>query len=112
MRHLSMFKTAEEINRLRQLVANQKDTIEKALKVIEQLADDCCRLQAENDKLNDTCAEYRHSLEMYFRLLDKYKADNAKLRAALTDEDIIFPNTDERGLGDGDTPSDLSPFDL
>lgn len=102
---MNLKKTAEEIRRLRELVANQKDTIEKAMQCIDEL-------QAENDKLNDTCAEYRHSLEMYFRLLDKYKADNAKLRAALADEDIIFPNTDERGLGEGDTPSDLSPLDL
>lgn len=102
---MNLRKTADEINRLRKLVSNQKDTIEKAMQCIDEL-------QEENDKLNDTCAEYRHSLEMYFRLLDKYKADNAKLRAALADEDIIFPNTDERGLGDGDTPTDLSPLDL
>lgn len=81
---MNLRKTAEEINRLRELVANQKDTIKKAMKVIEQLADDNIRLQAENQKL----------------------------QAALADEDIIFPNTDERGLGDGDTPSDLSPLDL
>ena len=81
---MNLRKTADEINRLRKLVANQKETIEKALKVIEQLADDNIKLQAENQKL----------------------------QAALADEDIIFPNTDERGLGDGDTPSDLSPFDL
>lgn len=81
---MNLRKTAEEIRRLRELVANQKDTIEKAMKVIEQLADDNIRLQAENQKL----------------------------QAALADEDIIFPNTDERGLGDGDTPRDLSPLDL
>ena len=81
---LNLMHTVKEIERLRQLVANQKDTIEKAMKVIEQLADDNIRLQAENQKL----------------------------QAALADEDIIFPNTDERGLGDGDTPSDLSPLDL
>lgn len=81
---MNLRKTAEEISRLRELVANQKDTIEKAMKVIEQLADDNIRLQAENQKL----------------------------QAALADEDIIFPNTDERGLGDGDTPTDLSPLDL
>lgn len=81
---MNLRKTAEEISRLRKLVANQKDTIEKAMKVIEQLADDNIRLQAENQKL----------------------------QAALADEDIIFPNTDERGLGDGDTPTDLSPLDL
>lgn len=82
---MNLRKTAEEISRLRQLVANQKDTIEKAMKVIEQLADDNIKLQDENQKL----------------------------QAALADEDIIFPNTDERGLsGDGDTPTDLSPLDL
>lgn len=81
---MNLRKTADEIRRLRELVANQKDTIEKAMKVIEQLADDNIRLQAENQKL----------------------------QTALADEDIIFPNTDERGLGDGDTPSDLSPLDL
>ncbi len=81
---MNLRKTAEEINRLRELVNNQKDTIKKAMKVIEQLTDDNCRLQAENQKL----------------------------QAALADEDIIFPNTDERGLGDGDTPTDLSPLDL
>ena len=81
---MNLRKTADEIRRLRELVANQKDTIEKAMKVIEQLADDNIKLQAENQKL----------------------------QAALADEDIIFPNTDERGLGDGDTPTDLSPLDL
>lgn len=82
---LNLKHTAEEIKRLRELVANQKDTIKKAMQVIEQLADDNIKLQAENNKL----------------------------RAALADEDIIFPNTDERGLsGDGDTPTDLSPLDL
>ena len=84
---LNLRKTADEINRLRNQVANQKDTIEKAMKVIEKLADDCCRLQAENQKLQ-------------------------KLHDALADKDIIFPNTDERGLGEGDTPNDLSPLDL
>ena len=81
---MNLRKTAEEIRRLRELVNNQKDTIKKAMKVIEQLADDNIKLQAENQKL----------------------------QAALADEDIIFPNTDERGLGDGDTPTDLSPLDL
>lgn len=81
---LNLRRTAEEISRLRKLVENQKDTIKKALKVIEHLADDNIKLQAENQKL----------------------------RAAIAGEDIIFPNTDERGLGEGDTPTDLSPLDL
>lgn len=63
---MNLRKTAEEINRLRQLVANQKETIEKSLKVIEHLANDNIRLQEENQKL----------------------------RAAITGNDIDFPNSD------------------
>lgn len=93
---MNLRKTAEEINRLRELVNNQKDTIKKAMKVIEQLADDCCRLQAENEKLKERINKlYWHNMQ-----------------CPTHDPDVIFPNTDERGLGDGDTPGDLSPFDL
>lgn len=66
MRHLNMFKTAVEINRLRQLVDNQKDTIKKSMLVINQLLE-------ENQKLQD---------------------ENQKLQAAITGEDINFPNSD------------------
>ena len=89
---MNLRKTADEINRLRDLVANQKETIEKALKVIEQLADDNIKLQDENKHLKDLVEFHK-----YMRT---------------SPDDIIFPNTDERGLGDGDTPSDLSPLDL
>ena len=89
---MNLRKTADEINRLRKLVANQKETIEKALKVIEQLADDNIKLQDENKHLKDLVEFHK-----YMRT---------------SPDDIIFPNTDERGLGDGDTPSDLSPLDL
>ena len=89
---MNLRKTADEISRLRKLVANQKDTIEKAMKVIEQLADDNIKLQDENKHLKDLVEFHKY------------------MRSS--PDDIIFPNTDERGLGDGDTPSDLSPFDL
>lgn len=70
MRHLSMFKTAAEINKLRELVDNQKKTIKKAMKAIDQLID-------ENQKLQE---------------------ENQKLRAAITGEDINFPNSDIRAF--------------
>ena len=89
---MNLRKTADEINRLRKLVENQKDTIEKAMKVIEQLADDNIKLQDENKHLKDLVEFHK-----YMRT---------------SPDDIIFPNTDERGLGDGDTPTDLSPLDL
>ena len=89
---MNLRKTADEISRLRKLVANQKDTIEKAMKVIEQLADDNITLQDENKHLKDLVEFHKY------------------MRSS--PDDIIFPNTDERGLGDGDTPTDLSPFDL
>ena len=89
---MNLRKTADEINRLRKLVANQKETIEKAMKVIEQLADDNIKLQDENKHLKDLVEFHK-----YMRT---------------SPDDIIFPNTDERGLGDGDTPSDLSPLDM
>ena len=89
---LNLMRTAEEIKRLRELVANQKDMIKKAMKVIEQLADDNFKLQDENKHLKDLVEFHKY------------------MRSS--PDDIIFPNTDERGLGEGDTPSDLSPFDL
>ena len=63
---MNLRKTSEEINRLRELVANQKETIEKSLKVIEHLTNDNIRLQEENQKL----------------------------QAAITGEVINFPNSD------------------
>lgn len=93
---INLRKTAEEIRRLRELVANQKETIIKAMKVIEQLEDDNIKLQAENQKLKERINNsYWHNMQ-----------------CPTHEPDVIFPNTDERGLGDGDTPSDLSPLDL
>lgn len=99
MKHLNMIKTAAEINRLRQLVANQKDTIEKSMQVIDQLIDENMKLKDENKQLH-TRIKMLCDAYTFPSIFDK------------KNEDVIFPNTDERGLGDGDTPSDLSPFDL
>ena len=99
MKRLNLIKTAAEISRLRQLVDNQKDTILKAMKCIERLADDCIKMQDENKQLKSEV-----------RRLKDLVAFHQYMRSS--PDDVIFPNTDERGLGDGDTPSDLSPLDL
>ena len=96
---MNLRKTADEINRLRQLVANQKDTIEKAMSVIEHQI-------AENVKLQDANKELKSEV----RRLKDLVAFHQYMRSS--PDDVIFPNTDERGLGDGDTPTDLSPLDL
>jgi hypothetical protein len=103
---MNLRKTAEEIRRLRELVANQKDTIEKAMKVIEQLADDNIKLQDENKQLKAEAKKYEKAWKDLVSFGFNFCNDHPEAR------DIIFPNTDERGLGDGDTPTDLSPLDL
>lgn len=89
---MNLRKTANEINRLRELVANQKETIEKAMQVIDHQIDENIKLQAENKRLKDLVEFYKYM--------------------SSSQDDVIFPNTDERGLGEGDTPTDLSPLDL
>lgn len=93
---LNLRRTAEEINRLRKLVENQKDTIKKAMQAIDQLIEENMKLQDENKQLKE-------------RLLKTYWHN---MQCPTHDPDVIFPNTDERGLGEGDTPTDLSPLDL
>ena len=56
----------------------------------------CERLQAENKQLRE-------------RILKSYWHN---MQCPTHEPDVIFPNTDERGLGEGDTPTDLSPLDL
>lgn len=80
MKHLSMFKTAAEINRLRELVNNQRETIKKSMQVVGQLTEENLRLQDENEKLKALVEFHK-----YMRT---------------SPDDIIFPNTDPRGLTD------------
>lgn len=93
---------SKRIARLKELNANQKETIVKAMKCIERLADDCSKLEAENKRLKE---ENKKLTDM---VLGNYRFQPIFTKS----EDIIFPNTDERGLGEGDTPTDLSPLDL
>ena len=109
---MNLNKKNEEIKRLRQLVAKQKDTITKAMKAIETLVDDCFKLKAENKQLKadnkQLKADNKHLQQKvrYLELNDMYKGG---FTYACTD--VKFPNTDERGLGEDDTPTDLSPLD-
>lgn len=87
MRHLNMFKTAAEINRLRELVNNQRETIKKSMQVIEHQIDENIKLQAENKKLKEENQKLKGLVEFH-----KYMRKSP--------DDIIFPNTDPRGLND------------
>lgn len=69
-------------------------------------------LKKENEQLREMVKQAHENFEKAYKILNFYKARCKLLEAAVTGGDIDFPNTDERGLGDGDTPSDLSPFDL
>lgn len=92
----NFMKKDKEIKRLSALVKIQKKTVIKSMKIIEELADDNIRLQAEIQKLKERINNsYWHNMQ-----------------CPTHEPDVIFPNTDERGLGDGDTPSDLSPLDM
>lgn len=77
---MNLRKTAEEINRLRKHVANQKDTIKKAMELIDYMSDEIIKLQDDNKKLKDLVEFHK-----YMRT---------------SPDDIIFPNTDPRGLTD------------
>lgn len=69
----------------------------KAMKLINQLQDENSKLQKENEQLS------KRINNMYWHNMNCPTHDPG---------DIIFPNTDERGLSEGDTPNDLSPLDL
>ena len=82
------------------------------------------RKERINDKqtiidLNNKITELRVIIEGYekithqaFELIKSLKKENNYLKAAILANDIDFPNSEERGTGDGDTPTDLSPLDL
>ena len=67
-----------------------------------KLQEDLRSLQKEREDLIKVIDLYRkcnNKLENDIRLLKNINSDFT---------DVIFPNTDERGLGDTDTPIDLS----
>lgn len=78
----------------------------------------------ENRKLKELVTKQHETLLASLRLNAQYEKENARLRERINNSywhnmqcpthepDVIFPNTDERGLGEGDTPSDLSPLDM
>lgn len=82
----------EEYKQLKELAEKQSDNLKEALKIIESL-------QKERNL-------YKNAWEDLQGFCFRFCEDNPDAR------DIIFPNTDERGLGEGDTPTDLSPLDL
>ena len=70
----------------------------------------------EYKKLQDELGHLRKEREDLIKVIDLYRKCNNKLENDIrllkninSDfTDVIFPNTDERGLGDTDTPIDLS----
>ena len=70
----------------------------------------------EYKKLHDELVHLRKEREDLIKVIDLYRKCNQKLENDIrllkninSDfTDVIFPNTDERGLGDTDTPIDLS----
>ena len=86
---LNLRKKNEEIKKLKQLVATQKDTIDKAMMVIDHQIAENIKLQDENKKLKDLVEFHKY------------------MRSS--PDDIIFPNTDYRGLND---PSNSEPEGL
>lgn len=70
----------------------------------------------EYRKLQDELGHLRKEREELIKVIDLYRKCNQKLENDIrllkninSDfTDVIFPNTDERGLGDTDTPIDLS----
>ena len=68
----------------------------------KQLQDELGRLRKEREdliKVIDLYRKHNNKLENDIRILKNINSDFT---------DVIFPNTDERGLGDTDTPIDLS----
>ena len=70
----------------------------------------------EYNKLQDELGHLRKEREDLIKVIDLYRKCNNKLENDIrllkninSDfTDVIFPNTEERGLGDTDTPIDLS----
>lgn len=67
------------------------------------------KLKEENEYLKYMLELERNDRNEALKLIKVLKEQNKKLTAALTGEDIIFPNTDPRGLND---PSNSEPEGL
>ena len=71
---------------------------------------------SEYKKLQNELGHLRKEREELIKVIDLYRKCNQKLENDIrllkninSDfTDVIFPNTEERGLGDTDTPIDLS----
>lgn len=63
-------------------------------------------------ELKTIIAGYENITKQAFELIKSLKKENSYLKTAIIGNDIDFPNSEERGTGDGDTPTDLSPLDL
>ena len=50
--------------------------------------------------------------EVHLKPMADFQEVKKQFEGFMNEPTIIFPNTDERGLGEGDTPTDLSPLDL
>lgn len=64
-------------------------------------------------ELKAIIAGYENITKQAFELIKSLKKENAYLKTAITGNDINFPNSEERGTGDTETPnnfSDISKF--
>ena len=94
----NFIKIIEENRKLKELVNKQNETLMASL-----------RLNAQYEKENKKLRSENNDLHQRIRML----CDSYHFQSIFPNkEDIIYPNTDERGLGEGDTPNDLSPLDL
>ena len=84
--------TNNQVNEMAEMLSEIKASIIKFRNSYNTLYAEYVRLQDENKHLKELVEFHK-----YMRT---------------SPDEIIFPNTDERGLGEGDTPNDLSPLDL
>ena len=67
-------------------------------------------LVEENKELKECIKRYSEQIAKYYGIIEKQNNMIKYYEAALHVDTFQFPI--ERGLGEGDTPTDLSPLDL